>query len=127
MTQTFNINQQVIESITVYTNNVPAQYGSFSGGVVDVETRESYKESEFGFSYRTSRSDWNRYKTFLDEDITEGDEEAPDEPAFEKQILNMNFSKAINEHYHLLVAANYTTSEITELSLNQPVPMRTFL
>lgn len=121
-TQTFNINQQVIESITVYTNNVPAQYGSFSGGVVDVETRESYKESEFGFNYRTSRSDWNRYKTFLDEDITEGDEEAPDEPAFEKHILNMNFSKAINEHYHLLVAANYTTSEITELSLNQPVP-----
>ncbi|MFZ8141175.1 TonB-dependent receptor plug domain-containing protein [Alteromonas macleodii] len=120
-TQTFNINQQIIDSITVYTNNVPAQYGSFSGGVVDVETRESYKETEFGFNYRTSRSDWNSYKTFLAEDVTETNEEAPDEPAFEKQILNVNFAKALNEYYHLLVSANYTTSEISKLSLNQPV------
>ncbi|AGV54094.1 TonB-dependent receptor plug domain-containing protein [Alteromonas mediterranea] len=120
-TQTFNINQQNIDNITVYTNNVPAQYGSFSGGVVDVETRESYKETEFSFNYRTSRSDWNNYETFLAEDVTEGNEEAPDEPAFEKQILNVNFAKALNEYYHLLVSANYTTSEISKLSLNQPV------
>lgn len=120
-TQTFNINQQIIDSITVYTNNVPAQYGSFSGGVVDVETRESYKDAEFGFNYRTSRSDWNRYKTFLAEDVSEGDSEAPEEPAFEKQVINMNFSTALSEHHHLLVAANYTKSDITELSLNQPI------
>ena len=120
-TQTFNINQQIIDSIVVYTNNVPAQYGSFSGGVVDVETRESYKTSEFGFNYRTSRSDWNRYKTFLAEDVTEGTNDGPTEPAFEKQVLNMNFSTGLSDHHHLLVSANYTSSDITELSLNQPV------
>lgn len=120
-TQTFNINQQIIDNITVYTNNVPAQYGSFSGGVVEVETRESYAKSEFGFNYRTSRSEWNNYKTFLAEDITETEADAPVAPAFEKQVLNLSFSNALSDHHDLLVAANYTTSEISELSLNQPV------
>jgi hypothetical protein len=121
-TQAFNINQHILESITVYTNNIPARYGSFSGGVVDVETREARSDkASFSTSFRTSQSEWNNYHVFLEEDVIEGDTDEPVEPQFKKEALNINAEIPLGEHYGLLISGNYTTSEITKLSLNQPV------
>ncbi|NDW23217.1 TonB-dependent receptor plug domain-containing protein [Alteromonas hispanica] len=121
-TQAFNINQQILDSITVYTNNIPARYGSFSGGVVDVETREARATTPtFSLSYRGTQSDWNNYHVFLEEDVTQGNATAPTEPSFRKQSLNMNAEIPLSDHHGLLVSGNYINSEITRLSLNQPV------
>lgn len=119
-TQTFNINQQVIDSIEVYLNNIPAEYGSFSGGVVEINTREPESDKpQFGFSYRTSQSDWNEYKVILNED---NDSDAnPIIPQFEKQSINTHFSSKISDHHSVLLSANYIESEITAISLNQGV------
>lgn len=119
-TQTFNINQQIIDSIEVYLNNIPAEYGSFSGGVVEVHTREpENNKPQFGFSYRTSQSDWNEYKVFFNE--TNDTDVAPIIPQFEKHSINTHFSTKISEHHSILLSANYIESEITAISLNQPV------
>lgn len=118
--QNFNVNQQIVESIEVYTNNVPANYGSFSGGVVEVETRDgSPTNPEFGFNYRTSRSDWNEYNTYIPEDY-EGDESSiSGAPIFEKQVINVNASTPIGEHHQVLVAISHTTSDISKTSLSR--------
>lgn len=121
--QNFNVNQQIVESIEVYTNNVPVQYGSFSGGVVEVETKDfNFDNPEFGFSYRTSKSDWNQYH------IIEGTAREQDDfdfnpvtPSFEKEVINLNGSIPLDEHHGVFFALSRTTSDITELSLGDSV------
>ncbi|ALO42699.1 TonB-dependent receptor plug domain-containing protein [Pseudoalteromonas phenolica] len=118
--QAFNVNQQIVESLEVYTNNIPANYGGFSGGVVEVNTREAEQnERHLGFSYRTSQSDWNQYHVIIDEETGQEVEELPLSPVFEKNVYNFDLSLGLGEHHSLLVATSFTESKISEVSLNQ--------
>ncbi|WP_194867021.1 TonB-dependent receptor plug domain-containing protein [Pseudoalteromonas sp. PPB1] len=120
--QAFNVNQQIVESIDVFTNNIPANYGGFSGGVVEVNTREPESGApQFGVSYRTSQSDWNEYHIILTEEENEASSELPLAPVFEKNVYNIDFSTTVGEHHSVLFAANYTDSKISTISLNETV------
>jgi hypothetical protein len=52
------LHPSLVEKIDVYRGNVPAKYGGFAGGVVDIETRDP--ASEFGgeINLRHTRSEW---------------------------------------------------------------------
>lgn len=126
--QSFIINQQIVESVDVYDNNVPAKFGDFSGGVVSVNTRSplsTQRSTMVSLEYRTTQSDWNQYHLL---DLRSGDSsneqtvEAVNKPTFEKQNYSLNVSHRFNEKQGIVLVANFLTSDISKLTLldNQP-------
>ncbi|RMH94438.1 hypothetical protein EBB59_01760 [Lysobacter pythonis] len=55
------VDTDLIANLTVYDSNVPAGFGGFNGGVVDLVTRKAANRSGGRISWRASRSAWNRY------------------------------------------------------------------
>ncbi|MFP3398565.1 hypothetical protein SB749_19775, partial [Brevibacterium sp. SIMBA_078] len=60
--QAFFVNQSLVGKVTVYDSNIPARFSGFSGGVVDVESRDAEQTPWLKINWRTSKSDWNQYQ-----------------------------------------------------------------
>ncbi|WP_411360617.1 hypothetical protein [Pseudidiomarina sp. YC-516-91] len=120
------INQSLVDNVTVYDSNVPAKFGGFSGGVVDVQARRNMpSDASLNLSYRGSESSWNRYRV-IDERQLNGQEGADDSdaetfatPEFSKRTLSLSGTAPIGDDYALDFALSRTTSTVTELSLRQ--------
>ena len=117
--QTMNVNSDIVDSITVYDHNIPAEYGDFSGGIVDVKTKSPFLTGDSGsIAYRTNQSDWGQYH------VIQGDEERVSEtagalepPSYTKENLDLSLQKRFNKHHGVLFSVNYMQSEISDLSL----------
>ena len=67
-------NTDMLESIEVYSSNIPAKYGSFLGGVVDAELRKPKRDTwHFSTSGRYTQDEW------ADTDGLDKDSEDPTE------------------------------------------------
>lgn len=53
------IDSRLIDSVTVYDNNILVEFGGFTGGSVDVTSRRWNGENSGHMYYRTTRSSWN--------------------------------------------------------------------
>lgn len=49
---------RLIESLTIFDHDIPARYGSFTGGMILVDTRQPSAEAEAGVNLRATRSNW---------------------------------------------------------------------
>lgn len=121
------INQELIDSVTVYDSNIPARFGAFSGGVVDMQLREPAKKPSFSLNYRRSHSDWGSYR-FLDLREYNPDAEAsatevnwPEAPDFSKETLSFTASTPLTKQQAVTFSLARTTSTITEVSLQDAV------
>lgn len=121
--QSLIINQQIVESVDVYDNNVPAKFGDFSGGVVSVNTRSPLNEKKstsVSLEYRTTQSDWNAYH-LLDLRNVDNNSEATiaplNQPSFEMQSYAVNVSHKFNQQQGILMVVNLLRSDISKLSL----------
>jgi hypothetical protein len=124
--QTMNINHQIVSSISVYDNNIPAEYGNFSGGVVEVETLSPFddKKTSFSFGYRGSQSDWGNYHKITAEDDEESELDGSDvvdeePPIFKKNSYNISLKHKFNNQHGILINASYLESVISDVSLQQ--------
>ncbi|WP_420589369.1 TonB-dependent receptor plug domain-containing protein [Bacterioplanoides sp.] len=119
--QAMNINEQIVESIEVFDNNIPARYGSFSGGVVDVVTREaSRKKFRYGVSMRGTNSDWNKYRIFYPQSEKATDRQLElKSPEFSKQSYSAYLSGPVSPYHSVLLSGNYLKSTVTGISLNE--------
>ena len=66
----------LVGEITTYDSNVPAKFGSFTGGVVDVQTRDPKRGFHGKISTKTTRDKWK--KIYLDEDYEDEAKENSD-------------------------------------------------
>lgn len=62
------IDSHLIDSITVYDNNIPVEFGGFTGGMVEVNSRRWQGKNSAHAYYRLTRSGWNN----LFHDFTQG-------------------------------------------------------
>lgn len=125
------INQELVQQVTVFDSNIPASYGGFSGGVVDVQARQlsDFKEPSVSLRYRRSLSDWNEYRYYdlrgtLSDDQLQQQAEREDDieiPDFAKQTLGLSVALPLNDEHALFASVNQTTSTIAEISLFEPV------
>ena len=53
------IDSRLIDSMTVYDNNIPVEFGGFTGGTVEVNSRRWQGENSAHAYYRLTRSGWN--------------------------------------------------------------------
>ncbi|WP_147818885.1 TonB-dependent receptor plug domain-containing protein [Salidesulfovibrio onnuriiensis] len=82
------IDTELLESITVYSSNVPAQYGQFVGGMVDAETRKP--ASEFGgkISYQHTRDTWANQRPADREEFEGSTTNSQGNPKFSKHNVS---------------------------------------
>ncbi|UOO82628.1 TonB-dependent receptor plug domain-containing protein [Uruburuella testudinis] len=110
-TQSFWINSDIIDRVNVYDSNISAEYGQFTGGVIDAKLMDPSTEKVFGnISYRTTRSSWTKYH-IDDEDFFKA-ESLLNQPKFTKHIYSANINQPLSERAALLFSYNRTQSTI---------------
>ena len=68
--QGLNLDISLVDKIYVYDSLVPAKFGGFNGGVIDVKTKIPSKNFGGKFSVSHTRSQWMR--KFVEKDIAKG-------------------------------------------------------
>ena len=119
--QSMNINSQIVESITVYDHNIPADFGDFSGGVIDAETISAFsRETRVSLGIRGNRSDWGEYHIIDNDepdDTAEG-KDALEPPTYEKTNIDFSIQKELTDKHALLLSVSYLKSDISDVSLS---------
>lgn len=116
--QALFLDTDLIEQINVYRYNVPACYGSFTGGVVDVKTREPGPKFWGEATYRTTRHEWTQFH--IDQTIEEEFENSISQryqPEFEKHDVGLLLNTPITSRLSLLTSyqLNYSSISVSHL------------
>ncbi|WP_321531279.1 TonB-dependent receptor plug domain-containing protein [uncultured Desulfuromonas sp.] len=112
------LDTSLVESITVYRSNISARYSGFTGGVIDVETRDP--ENVFGgeIFMRSTRSEWTSFHVDRDyRDDFYSSKEADMQPEFRKYYGNTSVDVPLTENMGILLAYSKSYSQI---------PLKTF-
>ena len=114
----FDLDQ--LESIKVYDSNVPAEYGSFTGGVVDADIRRPGFDNKTRMSYYTTRSEWVNYNIIINEyDDEDATYEPPQEPEFSRHRFSLSHERGLNDEHSLRFGFNGSQSSTPELNYNE--------
>jgi hypothetical protein len=106
--QTIFYDTNLLGAITLYSSNVPAEYGHFAGGVVDAELRDPLRDRwHFTVEGRYTQDAW-----FNMRDVDSDSQDSDDQPEF--TIYNANFSAEgpITKHAGLLLSVSRRQSFI---------------
>lgn len=111
--QSLFLDTALIDSISVYRSNISARYNGFTGGVVDVETRDPKNSFGGQFSLRSTRSEWTSFHVERSErEDFLSSEEADRQPEFRKYAGQVSFDVPISETLSVLTAYSQTYSSI---------------
>ncbi|WP_305042607.1 TonB-dependent receptor plug domain-containing protein [Geoalkalibacter sp.] len=107
------LDSALVEEIIVYDTNVPARFGNFTGGVVDVRTRAPAPQFGGRLDYRTTRDNWTKFH------LTPGQRAEFDrsggsqgQPRFEKHDAGVEFNLPLGAERGLLAAYRLLDSNI---------------
>lgn len=110
------LDSRLIDSVTVYDNNIPVEFGGFTGGTVDVQSRRWSGETHANAYYRTTRSSWNNIFTDpkLNFDTANNDFSNPArfQKKYDKQNFGGWFETGLTEHTGLIFSASRRESSI---------------
>jgi hypothetical protein len=103
------INNSLLGAITVLHSNIPARYGGFTGGVIDIKTIDPADIRSGNISYRATSSDWTEFHiNESNRDDFESSSSSKYQPEFFKQGINatihspINFTSGLVFNYSLL-------------------------
>lgn len=113
------LNLDLIESLEVFTSNIPAKYSQFSGGVVDAKTKSAQFKTEAKLSGRTTSDQWTELHVTNPLDFSLSENAAKAQPKFEKTQLNAFFNQAISDQSAFYINIDQTTSTIPILHLGE--------
>lgn len=106
--QTIFYDSGLVDSVTVYTSNVPVKYGNFLGGLVAAELVEPRTDRWHGVvNGRHTRSQWFDLRGVDDESET-----SDDQARFSVYDLFMSVDGPVSENVALLFAVSRSWSEI---------------
>jgi hypothetical protein len=115
------LHPSLVENITVYRANIPAKYGNFTGGVVDVATRDPSGAFGGEISLHHTRSEWTEFHKDSDRDeeysnpVTGGVQ-----PEFRKYNGSILFDIPITEQTGILASYTLIHSEIPLYQIQVP-------
>jgi len=107
------VDPALLGEINVYRYNIPAEYGGFTGGVVDAVTRDPAKTFGGTVDLRTTRASWTRFH--LDdeyEDTFKFSNSANQQPRFSKYHGGAELDIPLGEEMGLLVSYRNLQSRI---------------
>ncbi len=110
------IDSRLIDSMVVYDNNIPVEFGGFTGGTVDVASRRWQGENGGHVYYRVTDSSWN--KLFNDSaqpiDSSKNDTSNPArfQNRYSKEDFGGWFEIGLTENSGLIFSASRRSSDI---------------
>jgi hypothetical protein len=111
--QALFLDSSLVDEVTLYDSNIPARFGGFTGGVVDVSLRNP--GSDFGgrIDYRTTNDRWTRfYLSDQDRYDFSNSNTASFQPRFRKQAAGVSFDLPVTAEFRLLAAYRLLHSDI---------------
>jgi hypothetical protein len=106
--QTIFYDSSLIDSVTVYSSNVPVKYGNFVGGVVDAELADPRTDRWHAvFTGRHTRSEWFDMRGPDDESVS-----SANQPRFRSNSLFSSTDGPVTDKLALLFAASKRWSVI---------------
>jgi len=106
--QTIFYDTTLVESVSVYTSNVPARYGAFVGGVVDAELKDPRTDRWHGVLYgRHTRSEW-----FALRGVDEDSDSSDNQPRFDSYAMQGGVDGPLSENAAILLSASKRWSVI---------------
>ncbi|WOT05006.1 TonB-dependent receptor plug domain-containing protein [Shewanella youngdeokensis] len=106
---------ELLESVEVMDRNVDAEYGSFTGGIINAELRKPTDEFTAEYTFKMTDSDWNSDPT-LDEDNSDLEEpiwgDGSYQDQYQKRFHNLFVGGAINENHKIGIGISVQESDI---------------
>jgi hypothetical protein len=111
--QALFLDASLVEAVTLFDSNIPARYGGFTGGVVDVALRDPGEVFSGRIDYRTTNDQWTRFH-LSDQDRYDfsNSPSASFQPRFRKDAAGVSFDLPVNAGFRLLAAYRLLRSEI---------------
>jgi hypothetical protein len=107
------LDTSLIDSVTVQRSNISARYSGFTGGVVEMETRDPSQEFQLQLGGRTTRSEWTSFHVSEDdEDEFMSTEDYNKQSEFRRYSGHMNLDIPLNDTMGILLAYSNSYSEI---------------
>ncbi|MDY0212737.1 MAG: TonB-dependent receptor plug domain-containing protein [Desulfuromonadaceae bacterium] len=103
----------IVDEISVYRSNVPARYSGFTGGVIEVQTRDPAAKFGAKLSARSTRSEWSSFH--VDRADREGfyaSQDAKQQPEFRKYHHGINLDLPLSERFGILLSYTHQYSRI---------------
>jgi hypothetical protein len=102
--QSLFIDTSLLDTISLYTENIGAQYGGFTGGVVDAKLKDARMDRwHAGANFRYTKDSWAKYHlNEAQENVTYSTSESY-QPEFNKYEYSAAFDGPLSEHWGLLV------------------------
>jgi hypothetical protein len=114
------VDSDLVGEITVYDCNIPARYGGFTGGVVDVKTKNPGPAFGGKIFYRTTRDSWTRFHVDEEEEYDfEHSKSYQKQPKFEKHHAGVDLNIPVSRNAGLLTSCRILYSEIPLYHLGQ--------
>lgn len=112
VSQGMAVDSDFLESIEVRDSSVSAKYGGFTGGVVEVKTRDPRAGFHGKFSMQHTEDSWTRYHIYGDEQSFENSATPLNQPRFDKWITRLNLEGSVTEDLGLMFGYTNTRSKI---------------
>jgi len=109
--QTMVIDSSLVEQVTVYDNNVSAEYAGFSGGVVAAETISPGPEFGGKLRYRTTRNEWTEFHV-EDEDVFSDSNSTTMQPKFTKQDAAISLNIPLADRMGVVASYSILNSDL---------------
>ena len=112
--QGYYVDVEMLESVEVLDSNIPAEYGGFTGGVVDAKLKSSKGENRLSVTYSVQRDEWEEFH------ITEDDISSADKwrgvytPDYEKSSLKFNLVRALTDDIGVTLGLSKRQSEFAQ-------------
>lgn len=109
--QTVWMDSSLIGEVRVHDSNVSAEFGQFTGGVVEIETRAPAHRYGGNAYYSFTNSDLAEYR--LSKIAKNGGGNIPATPDFDKERFGVSLDLPISERLRTLVAYNRSEATVT--------------
>jgi hypothetical protein len=107
------LDPHLIEQITVYDSNIPAEHGDFTGGMVAAETLDPVDGLWGNLNYRTTRDSWTHFHIDPDDqDDFELSATEAQQPRFKKQDGGFLLNSPIGSRMGILASYQRLQSDI---------------
>ncbi|MDH5919185.1 TonB-dependent receptor plug domain-containing protein [Vibrio splendidus] len=123
--QAYFLDANLLSGVTVYSSDVPAQFGGFTGGTVVAETRQYAGEDKVRLSYRTTQSDWAEMKVdpnakAVVEKASPKGIDSTFQPVYKKEFFSISAEQAITDDIGMVIGFSRRDSDIQQSRLLNP-------
>ncbi|WP_427992578.1 secretin and TonB N-terminal domain-containing protein [Achromobacter sp.] len=116
--QSYFIDTSLLEDVHVYDSFVPAEYGSFTGGVVDAQLRRFSGKNGLKLDYRWNTSNMTRQRIAPGEENAWAQGKPGFSPQWKKQFYSAISDIAVNDKAGMVLAMSQRQSQITRALLS---------